>query len=44
MNNENKKDVLKFDTEKGNECTVLRSWIGENEDAKNRTKRADNFR
>ena len=27
----------------GNKCRVLRSWIGENEDAKNRVKRARSF-
>ena len=42
-NNENKKEMLEFGTEEGNECRVLRSWIGESEDAKNRIKRAGNF-
>ena len=39
----NKEEVLEFGTEEVNECRVLRKWIGENKNVKNRNKSAGNL-
>lgn len=42
-NNENKEVVWEFGTKEESECKVFGSWIGENEDVANRTKKAGNL-